>query len=34
MLLGNNENQERSVKDFMVYWERLNGMFGYTWGKV
>lgn len=35
VLLGNNKNQERSVKEknFMVYWERLNGMFGYTWGR-
>ena len=35
MLLGNNKNQERSVKEknFMVYWERLNVMFGYTWGR-
>ena len=35
VLLGNNKNQKRSVKEknFMVYWERLNGMFGYTWGR-
>ena len=35
VLLGNNKNQEKSVKEknFMVYWERLNGMFGYTWGR-
>ena len=35
VLLGNNKNQERSVKEknFMVYWERLNVMFGYTWGR-
>ena len=36
VLLGNNKNQERSVKEknFMVYWERLNGMFGYTWNQT